>query len=129
MRAFSFRGCVMSFKSRVSVAAGLLRARMSGWLYVSVGLAVATLFVAPYQFPVTLYKLSLITVGAWLGYWLDRSLFRGAQPGALLEWQQLEDGRAAPLPLTREQAIAYAAAMLRRALIIAAVVIAVALGA
>lgn len=119
----------MSIPRKLSAAFGLLHARMSGWLYLSLGLAVAILLLAPYQLPVTLYKLSLITTGAWLGYWLDRALFPYARPGCLIGWYSSPGGPGVVLTLSEPQAKAFGAAMLRRALIIAAVVIGVALGA
>jgi len=119
----------MSIQSKFLKAWGVLRARMSFWLYVSLALAVAILFTAPHLLPVTLYKLSLITSGAWLGYWLDRSLFPYARPGCLLGQYASPGGPGVVLSMTKEQAVAFAAAMLRRALIIAAVVIGVGLGA
>lgn len=119
-----------SIKNRLSAVWTLLHARMSGWLYVSALLALAIVAIAPHQLPVTLYKLSLITTGAWLGYWLDRALFPYARPGCLAVWEQ-HRGEHPPLvlSLTHAQALAFAAAMLRRAGIIAAVIIGVGLGA
>lgn len=119
----------MSISSRFAAAFALLHARMSGWLYLSLGLAVAILLLAPYQLPVTLYKLSLITTGAWLGYWLDRALFPYARPGCFVSWYSSPGGPGVVLNLSDAQARAFSAAMLRRALIIAAVVVGVALGA
>ena len=119
----------MSVRSSFAAAWALLRARMAGWLYVSLVLAVAILLLAPYQLPVTLYKLSLITTGAWLGYWLDRALFPYARPGCFIQWGASPGGPGVVLAMSEAQVRAFAAAMLRRALIIAAVVIAVALGA
>lgn len=119
----------MSIRSKLSSAWALLHARMAGWLYVSLLLVAGILLVAPYQLPVTLYKLSLITVGAWLGYWLDRALFPYARPGCLIQWQASPGAAGAGLALSLPQAVAFAAALLRRALIVAAVVVGVGLGA
>ena len=122
-------GCVMSILSKLAAVWSALHARMAGWLYVSLLLAVAILLLAPYQLPVTLYKLSLITTGAWVAYWLDRSFFPYARPGCFIQWAASPGGPGVTLAISEVQVIAFAAAMLRRALIIAAVVIAVALGA
>lgn len=124
----------MSIRSKLAAAWAVLHARMAGWLYVSLLFAFAVVAIAPYQLPVTLYKLSLITVAAWLGYWLDRSLFPYARPGDLAFWRThdlIQDGESPPWrqELTKAQALAFALAMLRRAIIIAAVVIGVGLGA
>lgn len=89
------------------------RIRMLDWIIVAVLLAIAIAIVAPHQLPVTLYKLSLISAAAVAGYWLDRSLFPYARPDDL----SLSPG------------IETAAAMLRRAIVIAACIIGVALGA
>ncbi len=94
--------------------------RMAGWLLIAVGLAAAVGLLAPHQLPVTLYKLSLVVAAAVVGYWLDRSLFPYARPDDLLAmWSQ------EPLP----KFLAFGAAMLRRALIVAAAMLAVGLGA
>ena len=49
--------------------------RLSGWLLTSVLLLGTIGLVSPQQLPVVVYKLSLITLAAVLGYWLDRSHF------------------------------------------------------
>lgn len=87
--------------------------RMLDWLVIAVLLAAAIAWLAPHQLPVTLYKLSLIAAGAAVGYWIDRSLFPYARPDA--DWV--------------EAGIETAAAMLRRAIIVAACIVGVALGA
>lgn len=108
--------------------------RMAGWLWISLAF-VALLFVfAPQQLPVSLYKLSLITSAAWVAYWIDRALFPYARPDSFLgkPWSiggPMYPGTTNTLPLTKEQALAFAAAMLRRAVIVAAAMIGVALGA
>jgi hypothetical protein len=94
---------------------------MTLWLLVSLALAVAILLLAPQQLPVTLYKLSLITVAAWLGYWIDRGLFPYARPDAFIY-----SGSCQPRGAYGH---AFEAAMLRRALVVAACIVGVALGA
>jgi hypothetical protein len=99
--------------------------RMTLWLVVSLWLALVIWLLAPQQLPVSAYKLSLITMAAWVGYWVDRGLFPYARPD---RFQRL----LVESTLTvHEQAMAVAlsAAMLRRALVIAAAMIGVALGA
>jgi hypothetical protein len=86
---------------------------MLGWIAIAVLLSAAIAWLAPHQLPVTLYKLSLITAGAAVGYWIDRGLFPYARPDA--DW--LEPG------------IETSAAMIRRAIIVAACIVGVALGA
>ena len=88
--------------------------RMTNWLLITLVLSLVVLLLAPQQLPVTLYKLSLITVAAWVGYWIDRGLFPYARPD-LFE----VGGRDA----------LFSSTMLRRAVIVAACIIGVAMGA
>lgn len=90
--------------------------RLIGWLIAAVLLTTLVWWVAPQQLPVTAYKASLVAAAGVLGYWLDRSLFPYARPDDLLE---------ALGPST----LVLAAAMLRRALIVAAAMLAMGLGA
>jgi hypothetical protein len=119
----------MSIRSKLTAAWSLLHARMAGWLYVSLALVLAILLLAPYQLPVSLYKLSLITSAAWVAYWIDRGLFPYARPDRFIAWCASPGAPGCGLAMTLEQAIAFAAAMLRRAILIAAAMIGVALGA
>lgn len=88
--------------------------RMLDWWVISCLLTGIIYLVAPHQLPVTLYKLSLISVAAVVGYWIDRSQFPYARPDIF------EVGG---------RDTAFAAAQLRRAIIVAACIIGVALGA
>ncbi|HEU0283267.1 MAG TPA: putative holin [Gallionella sp.] len=88
--------------------------RMTEWLLVSLLLLAAIYVVAPQQLGVSLYKLSLITTAAWVGYWIDRSLFPYARPDN---------------PQLLVAPVMCAAAMLRRALIVSAAMLAASLGA
>lgn len=85
--------------------------RMLDWLMIALALGVLIWVLAPQQLGVTAYKLSLISAAAVVGYWLDRGLFPYARPDRI--GSALERG----------------AAMLRRAIVVAACVIGVALGA
>lgn len=58
--------------------------RLSGWAFISLLLAFAVLFIAPQQLPVSLYKLSLVTLAGVIGYRLDRSMFPYARPDMYL---------------------------------------------
>lgn len=107
-----------------------IRARMAGWLLVSLVLTVAIAVTAPQQLPVSLYKLSLITSAAWVAYWIDRSLFPYARPDAFLAQPFSVGAPYCPEKAIKpELQIAFGLAQLRRALIIAAAMIGVALGA
>lgn len=87
--------------------------RMIEWLLISILLLALIAWLAPQQLGVSLYKLSLITTAAWLGYWVDRSLFPYARPDDLVLTEPIER----------------AAAMLRRAIVVGCAMLAVSLGA
>lgn len=110
--------------------------RMFGWLLLAVVLVGCIAAVSPQQLPVTLYKLCLITLAGVVGYWLDRALFPYARPDFYLlrmGWDQhlAEHGEtdgAADVPVERNHQLAFCAAMLRRALIVGACILGVAMG-
>jgi hypothetical protein len=89
--------------------------RMSATLIVAFLLGLAIAGLAPQQLPVTVYKLSLITVAAVAGYYIDRELFPYARPDCYQHDPLME--------------FAFGVAQLRRALIVAACIIGAALGA
>ncbi len=111
--------------------------RLSGWLIATLALMLAVLAIAPHQLPVSLYKLSLVSLAGVVGYWLDRSLFPYARPDVFLaldpataQETQDDDGTCtleahADDTLLRLMGLA----MLRRAIIVAAAMIAIGLGA
>lgn len=95
--------------------------RMAEWLLVAVALALAVYFTAPppgeYDaalWRIALHKAMLVAAGGWLGYGVDRSTAPYARPDIFLV-----GGRET----------AFAAAMLRRAVIMAACIVGMALGA
>jgi hypothetical protein len=110
-----------NFRSLLST----LLPRMSGWFFIVVLLMAAVWLLAPHQLAVSLYKLSLVTLGAVLAYWLDRSLFPYARPHEFFGKPASDDLNSWD---TDQQYIA-SHCMLRRAIIIAAAMIAVSLGA
>lgn len=96
--------------------------RMLSWALLTVVLIIAALFFHG-AYPgtllaVTLYKAHLMALGGWGGYWLDRALFPYARPDAFLR------GMA-----TDRTALVFNAAQTRRAIIVAACLICVGLGA
>jgi Putative 2/3 transmembrane domain holin len=113
--------------------------RMTGWLVAALVLSLTVLAIAPQQIPVSLYKVNLIAIAGVIGYWLDRALFPYARPDRFLldnDWEDTlrmtDTANDAPMfnydhHLTSD--LLAAAAMLRRALIVAAAMIAVGLGA
>ena len=94
--------------------------RLSITLLVAILLTGLIVLVAPQQIPVTIYKLSLITAAAVAGYYIDRELFPYARPDTFLRAKGTTCGG---------EELAFASAMLRRAIVVAACIIAVALGA
>lgn len=87
--------------------------RMIDWIVYSILLCATIWFLAPHQLGVSLYKLSLVSLAAVVGYRIDRSLFPYARPDDLA----LAGG------------IETAGAQMRRAIIVAATIIGVSLGA
>ncbi len=104
--------------------------RLSGWLAITGLLLAAILALAPHQLPVSLYKLSLVATAGLVGYWLDRSLFPYARPDT---WLVKPWSPGAPFitdyALQPGTDIIFAAAMLRRAIIVGAAMLAMGLGA
>lgn len=117
--------------------------RLFGWLIVTLLLLVAIAVMAPQQLPVSLYKLSLVSMAGVVGYWLDRSLFPYARPDSLSDYcavddiESLEDlkldGGEDPEPILAEfdtrANIVFGLAMLRRAIIVGCAMLALGLGA
>lgn len=101
--------------------------RLGGWLLTALLLFVVIGCVSPQQLPVVIYKLALITLAAVLGYWLDRSLFPKSRPGQYLrhEHKLMADGR---YPVQTGHHMVFSAVLLRRAIIVSAVCLAVAMG-
>ena len=116
--------------------------RLSGWMLITLLLLVAVWALAPQQLPLSLYKLSLVTLAAVVGYWLDRSLFPYARPDALMDSDMLgdtdpvrfdmADGAFLEVPAEHgdvEQSLVFGLAMLRRAVIVGCAMLAMGLGA
>ncbi|QDL55911.1 putative holin [Rhodoferax aquaticus] len=82
---------------------------------------------------VTAYKAHLMSLGGWGGYWLDRALFPYDRPHTYL----LEAGTAATCEVEQPELIEgvfvgagnFGASMMRRAIVVAACLICVGLGA
>ena len=106
--------------------------RMAGWLLTALLLIIAIALISPQQLPVALYKLSLISLAAVVAYWLDRSLFPYARPDSYLlrDWRHgtEEPEFEADYPVLAEHMLPFCVSMLRRAIIVGAVVVGVALG-
>jgi len=99
---------------------------------IAVALLALVVVLSPQQGPVALYKLSLVLVAGYAGYWLDRWAFPYARPDSYLqfpEWRSLR-GKIyqADNPVADGHAVPFAAAMLRRAVVMGACMLAVGLG-
>lgn len=109
--------------------------RMSGWLLIALLLSLLIFVLHPQQLGVSLYKLNLIAIAGVVGYWLDRSLFPYARPDTFLACDIESEVEADEGPLAFEldsflqNDLLLAVSMLRRAVIVAAAMIAVGLGA
>lgn len=91
--------------------------RAGGWLLAALILAALVGWLHPHQIGVLLWSLLKLSAGAYLGYWIDRTIFYYARPGSV-------DVREAK----QHTAYVLAACMVRRALIMAAAIIALGLG-
>lgn len=86
--------------------------RMIEWMIITAALLAIIAVVAPHLLAIDLHKISLLTLGGVVGYWIDRGLFPYARPDKL-----------------SGVAIMYSAAMLRRSVIVGAAILGVSLGA
>lgn len=91
---------------------------------ITFAIALGVFFIAPQQLPVTLVKLSLATIAAVTGFWLDRVLFPYAEPDDLLERADKESDEDVRIALLDS----FDTACTRRAAIVSAVVIGICLG-
>jgi len=91
--------------------------RAGGWLVAAVILAALVGWLHPHQLGVLLWSLLKLAAGAYLGYWIDRTIFYYARPGSV-------DVREA----RQQTAYVLSACMVRRALVMAAAIIALGLG-
>lgn len=79
------------------------------WLFAAVITTAIVAAIAPYQIGVLVWSLSKLALGAYLGYWIDRSIFPYARPGSVANTHRHM-------------------AAIRRAIIVAASVLALGLG-
>ena len=91
--------------------------RMIIWLAISIPLILIVAFISPQKIELLVNKTVMITFSAWLGYRIDRGLFPYARPDRLAE-----------APAMPDSDLAFAAAMLRRAIIVAACVLGMEIG-
>ena len=115
-----------------SIPLWLRAPRNTLWLIAAAVLLVVIALVSPVQLPVVLYKAALIALAAVLGYWLDRALFPYARPDGYLvrDWRHGTDEPVGDVdyPVVQGYIRVFTAAMIRRALVVGAVVLGVAAG-
>ena len=106
--------------------------RMAGWLLTALLLIGAIALISPQQLPVVLYKIALLSLGGVCAYRLDRSFFPYARPDSYLErdWRHGTDEPVGDVdfPVVQGYIRVFTAAMIRRALVVGAVVLGVAAG-
>jgi len=106
--------------------------RSTTWGLIAVTLLMGLALLSPAQLPVALYKITLIALAAVVGYWIDRAIAPYSRPDSYLhrDWRYGTDEPVGSVdyPVVDGYQLLFAAAMLRRAVIIAAVVLGVALG-
>lgn len=136
MGAYSFVGSEMFARLHsffIKYLRPLYTHRMAGWLVAAVTLGVAVLLSFGQLRGVFGFKTLLVVWGGYLGYWIARGVLRDYRPDLFLEEVDVM-GRGGistvrSLPLDEHCAVAFGAAVLARAIIVAAVVVALALGA
>lgn len=106
--------------------------RLFGLVVLNVILIGILIAIAPQQVPLTLYKLSLVTLAGLVGYWLDRALFPYARPDSFLELKKNKFTPEFPFAQTiinNDLTIVFSACLIRRALIVGCAMLAIGLGA
>jgi hypothetical protein len=127
----------------------LFQIRLLKWYLVAITLFAIITLLSPQQLPVVAYKLALVLLSAVVGYHLDRALFPYSSPGGYLctDWKKdgknfyqikyKKDGRLydksnanylAEYPVLEPYRMIFSVVMIRRALIIFAVILGVTLG-
>lgn len=102
--------------------------RLTYTILITLLLLDAVYVLAPQQLAVSLYKLSLITTAGVVGYWLDRALFPYSRPDGYFSRGQ-SDGVRVDFPIPTSYHMLFAAAILRRAVIVGCAMLAMSLGA
>jgi hypothetical protein len=106
--------------------------RLFSWVLFSTLLFAGLYFTSPQQAAVAYYKFALVISAAITGYWIDRAMFPYARPDGYLKefWQKGSDepiGKA-DFEVVNEYNRVFAAAMIRRAIIVGCTILGVTLG-
>ena len=119
----------MSLKS---IPLWLRAPRNSLWILAAAGLLFLIYQVSPQQLPVVLYKAALVGSAVVIAYWIDRALFPYARPDSYLQkdWRLGTDEpeHDADFPVCHRYVKEFCSAQIRRAIIVGAVVLAMAMG-
>ncbi|EFL53098.1 hypothetical protein DesfrDRAFT_0146 [Solidesulfovibrio fructosivorans JJ]] len=113
--------------------ASRLTPRMLACLFLAGVLVAGLAIVSPQQLPVAGYKLCLVVLAGLLGYWLDRWLFPYARPDGYLAREWRAHGRDYPdseadYAVVPGYETVFAAALLRRALVVLGAMLGLGLG-
>ena len=127
----------------------LSQVRLLKWYLVAITLFAIITLISPQQLPVVAYKLALVLLSAVIGYHLDRALFPYASPGGYLynDWKKfgpdfytqkyiesqeqpdaIDSKMRAEYPVLDDYRNLFAFVLIRRALIVSAVILGVTLG-
>jgi hypothetical protein len=120
--------------SRLTESIPLVRRLPRGftWFAIALLLLATIALTSPAQIPVVIYKLALVALSASIGYWIDRALFPYSRPDGYLQrdWRYGTDEPEGDVdfPVVGPYHRVFAAAQIRRAIIVGTVVLGVALG-
>lgn len=106
--------------------------RLFSWILFCALLFAGLYFISPQQAMVAYYKFALVIAGGVVGYWFDRAMFPYSRPDGYLKqfWQKGTDepeGKA-DFEVVNEYNRVFAAAMIRRAIIVGCTILGVTLG-
>lgn len=96
--------------------------RMTDWVIYAAILLGIVYYIAPQNLPVVIHKLSLVALAGLVGYRMDYSLFPYARPDKICK--RIDADKV----WGNSEAIVFSVCMLRRAIIVGSIMIAVALG-
>ncbi|MDY0506169.1 putative holin [Pasteurella multocida] len=109
--------------------------RLLSWLVSALALLTLITLISPHQLPIVVYKLALVSIAAIVGYHLDRALFPYSSPGGYLKRNWKNKYRLTPRGDNEPEyavcdgyLMVFALVVLRRAVIVGAVMLGVTLG-
>ena len=124
---------LLTWHYRAAIAVAVAPTRMIVCGLAAIACMAVVAMVSPVQLPVAVYKLALVLVAGYLGYWLDRWIFPYARPDGYLAREWRDHGGDFPDDMADYAVVpgyepVFAAALLRRALVVLGVMLAVGLG-